>query len=1137
MEWQGHPTTVQSSAGQHGGLRGLHTPTEQNGGREGDFPSELTQKRTTASLEVAAGSSQDGGATQYVYVAAEASETDPQGSSQTLTYTQAGIVSEISATEGNNSVILHVAEGKGTQEEQVIVAGRQDGGRGSGNGGEDSTGQVFVIIPLGMLHEVDGKGEGGGGNWEGARQQVATGYEVDGGQTVALALPNTNPPPSHPARTEVGQGSREEGGQVAEKNASTQEGGASQLSSQDRACLEELERGSQLSAEEKELLEESTQQAGIQIHELDFQASSNVNSTTLMTPQELERMPEHGLEFEESVGPKESEERGRADAIQNEGIINFNPPTDNRLLVTARPDGSMLQGVGNVAATSGTPGSDVVFTSVVSSNQVNHILKVDSEGNLILPTTDVSGALLAGSSNSGISLGDVNVSVQPTSIILQNSGTSSIILNAGPSGLSVTSGNSSTPLDLSNTTETDESSTNNGKNKSTKDMYTIDNSYAGGTTLDASKEESPTQVYICPEQGCGKICSKKAKFRLHMLSHTGERPYKCSYEGCLWAFTTAYKLKRHEQSHDGSKLYKCELADCGKRFTTIYNLNHHMKGHYNQNVEVCTYENCGQTFKSKYKLQMHMRKHIPPDRPFRCDFPGCGKTFVTASSFGSHHRIHEKEETEFTCSFEGCNKKFDKACRLKLHMRSHTGERPFVCSVEGCGWSFVCVSKLKRHMSKHTGDRKFMCPEEGCGKCFTRSEHLKGHMITHSGDRPYKCSFPDCDASFSARSSLYVHTKKHNEGLEPKPPTVYNCPVDGCDKTYRNKSSLNSHILKIHLPGFTQEDLQGVDLMAAAASLNTLGLETPVTASASVSSLPLASAVDTFPVTAADSFSSVTQPGVAKAADMSFEGQEQRVSDLMVTSTVDDHITTSFPTEIMSQHMGSNVVTQFVVNSSLSSPPHTFTGVATTQEQDPIPITPTSDLDAASIFQENRSGSARTDFRFRSKRNRQAAITLNRSLSMDSFTDIDKDGDGRDHSLSPSNSDIAPFSPGDVVITSSRSFSAGDLIMTSSAITLRDPNTGSHYVQTQLLQDDPPGDADMTFNPDNLQLPPHNSQTPIPPDLPVNILQETPSHPDTDLEETMDVDATEAFRLEPAVTSASGVNQFTESTINLQDLE
>ncbi|CAH1266364.1 ZXDC [Branchiostoma lanceolatum] len=1127
MEWQGHPTTLQPSTGQHGGLHGLQASTEQNTGREGNLPSEPTQKRTGASLDLPDGSaSQDGAGTQYVYVASsETADPHQQGSAQTLTYTQAGIVSEISATEGNNSVILHVAEGK----EEGIVTGGQDGGGNSGNGAEDSSGQVFVIIPLGMLREVD-KGEGGGENWEGGRHHVVTGY--DGGQNVALALPNTPQPPSHPERTDVGQGSRcEEGSQLAEKNSS-HEGGANQLSSQDRACLEELERGSQLSAEEKELLEESTKQAGIQIHELDFQASSNVNSTTLMTPQELEQMPEHGLEFEESVGPKESEERD-ADAVQNEGMINFNS-TDSRVLVTARPDG-ILQGAGNVAVTSGVPTSDVVFTSVVSSNQVNHILKVDSEGNLILPTTDVGGALLAGSSNSGISLGGVNVSVQPTSIILQNSGTSSIILNAGPSGLSVTSGNTSAPLDLSNSTETDDSS-DNGKNK--KDTYIIDNSYIGGTSLDASKEESPTQVYICPEQGCGKICSKKAKFKLHMLSHTGERPYKCSYDGCLWAFTTAYKLKRHEQSHDGSKLYKCELGGCGKRFTTIYNLKHHMKGHYNQNVEVCTYENCGQTFKSKYKLQMHMRKHIPPDRPFRCDFPGCGKTFVTASSFGSHHRIHEKEETEFTCSFEGCHKKFDKACRLKLHMRSHTGERPFVCGVEGCGWSFVCISKLKRHMSKHTGDRKFMCPEEGCGKCFTRSEHLKGHMITHSGDRPYKCSFPDCDASFSARSSLYVHTKKHNEGLEPKPPTVYNCPVDGCDKTYRNKSSLNSHILKIHLPGFTQEDLHGVDLMAAAASLNTLGLETPVTASASVSSLPLVSAVDTFPVTAADSFSSVAQPGAAKAPDISFvEGQEQRVSDLMVTSSVEDHITPSFPTEIMSQHMGGNVVTQFVVNSSLGSPPHTFTGATATQEQEPIPITPTSDLDATSIFQENRSGSARTDFRFRSKRNRQAAITLNRSLSMDSFTDIDKDGDGRDHSLSPSNSDIAPFSPGDVVITSSRSFSAGDLIMTSSAITLRDPNTGSHYVQTQLLQDDPPGDADMTFNPDNLQLPPHSSQTPIPPDLPVNILQEPPSHTDSDLDETMDVDATEPFHLEPAVSSASGVNQFTESTINLQDLE
>lgn len=78
-------------------------------------------------------------------------------------------------------------------------------------------------------------------------------------------------------------------------------GGKEGLSEAERACLEEIEKGSQLSPEEKELLENSRKE----FQALEFQSLHNDKSNTLMTPQELELMPERGREFEESVGPKE----------------------------------------------------------------------------------------------------------------------------------------------------------------------------------------------------------------------------------------------------------------------------------------------------------------------------------------------------------------------------------------------------------------------------------------------------------------------------------------------------------------------------------------------------------------------------------------------------------------------------------------------------------------------------------------------------------------------------------------------------------------------------------------------------------------------------------------------------------------
>ena len=32
--------------------------------------------------------------------------------------------------------------------------------------------------------------------------------------------------------------------------------------------------------------------------------------------------------------------------------------------------------------------------------------------------------------------------------------------------------------------------------------------------------------HVCPHPDCNKVCSKAYKLKLHMLTHTGERPYK-----------------------------------------------------------------------------------------------------------------------------------------------------------------------------------------------------------------------------------------------------------------------------------------------------------------------------------------------------------------------------------------------------------------------------------------------------------------------------------------------------------------------------------------------------------------------------------------------------------------------------------
>ena len=81
----------------------------------------------------------------------------------------------------------------------------------------------------------------------------------------------------------------------------------SQLSSQDRACLEEIERGSQLTAEEEELMEDRRKE----LQALEFQTladqvqDKNVDLTSqVIAPQDLQALPEQGLDIEPDLQTK-----------------------------------------------------------------------------------------------------------------------------------------------------------------------------------------------------------------------------------------------------------------------------------------------------------------------------------------------------------------------------------------------------------------------------------------------------------------------------------------------------------------------------------------------------------------------------------------------------------------------------------------------------------------------------------------------------------------------------------------------------------------------------------------------------------------------------------------------------------------
>ncbi|XP_078146649.1 uncharacterized protein LOC144537840 [Centroberyx gerrardi] len=318
---------------------------------------------------------------------------------------------------------------------------------------------------------------------------------------------------------------------------------------------------------------------------------------------------------------------------------------------------------------------------------------------------------------------------------------------------------------------------------------------------------------------------EKGNVKVHMRSHTGEKPFSCSV--CSKTFGRKGILQRHMTCHTGEKPFDCTV--CGKRFG--------LKEH----------------------LQIHMRHHTG-EKPFSCSV--CGKRFGHTGNLQSHMRCHTGEKP-FSCLV--CGKSFSESGNLKTHMRIHTGEKPYSCSI--CGKRFKCLSHIKKHkcvgeplasssteqmkteadgedcgvseparnldpashlhptsddqllsshcsepefedsdddwketmepqsgldslennevlvshMISHTGERPFNCSV--CSKSFSLEVHLNRHMMIHSETKPFSCSF--CGKGFHQKRNMQVHMRSHT-GERP-----FSCTV--CSKRFFRNEDLKKH--------------------------------------------------------------------------------------------------------------------------------------------------------------------------------------------------------------------------------------------------------------------------------------------------------------------------------------------------------
>ncbi|CAG9570737.1 unnamed protein product [Danaus chrysippus] len=247
-------------------------------------------------------------------------------------------------------------------------------------------------------------------------------------------------------------------------------------------------------------------------------------------------------------------------------------------------------------------------------------------------------------------------------------------------------------------------------------------------------------------------------------------PNRVSCPYCHRKFPWSSSLRRHVLTHTGQKPFKC--PHCPLLFTTKSNCDRHLLRKHGGSAKAILAEPIPDTI-----TPQNNESRSVPERPFKC--ASCPtSTFSSMETLKKHmssrHGTAESQPDSPNPEVEDSDGSLVFKCHLcEASFGDRSGALTHLASVHAAEYEQL-VSKgaldaVSDRSESADDDEKGKFPDHAnrkvvcafCVRRFWSAEDLRRHMRTHSGERPFACDL--CRRRFTLKHSMLRHRKKHRE--------------------------------------------------------------------------------------------------------------------------------------------------------------------------------------------------------------------------------------------------------------------------------------------------------------------------------------------------------------------------------------